>query len=624
MPLTFQPHSPKERPGLGIMKHTKPETQDSSNKSVSGTVTVSETKQTTPLVPTEVKDTEQESKLNELTKLVQMLIDEKVNSNQKTQESNSKIQKTESSKSVDSSKISQDSKPNVSSTSHQKSLRPKPIQKPQLKCELCHYTNHSTDDCYRILYCMICKREDHRTSDHEMYIASLKRSENYKAQPYQYASSSKQILKAKAKPFPPCTHCGFNDHIPDDCRNYPECEICGSYDHSTSGHNRVIQIRGGVLAESSQSNESSIRVKCNTCGSTVHSTSDHNEFDHFKRETHQGAHLVPGQWMLKEYDWCQELSAQICRATRMVENQNDVKVKQTRTDNGNEFRNHELETERKNKTLIEAARTMLNGSILSKHFLTRAVRIACYTQNRSIIVKRHDKTSNEIFKERIPDINYFHVFGCLVFIHNHKDYLGKFNAKTNDGYFLGYSFVSKAFRVFKIRRQQIKETYHVTFNEKNHVPGVIAPNEPDIPHTKNTEGPPNLINTKGTHGQNVQNDQMITQPTDVPSRNNTKVSGSITESLVPDVTQSYISNQASTSSHPIPQDRWSRDQHIELVNIIGDPSERMLTRSMAAKLKAASASECMFADFLSKIELKKVSEALKHLGWIDVMQEELN
>ncbi|GKB90835.1 hypothetical protein Tco_0963107 [Tanacetum coccineum] len=135
----------------------------------------------------------------------------------------------------------------------------------------------------RILYCMICKREDHRTSDHEMYIASLKRSENYKAQPYQYASSSKQILRAKAKPFPPCTHYGFNDHIHDDCKNYPECGICGSYDHTTSGHNHVIQIRGGVLAESSQSNESSIRVKCNTCGSTVHSTSDHNEFDHFKR-----------------------------------------------------------------------------------------------------------------------------------------------------------------------------------------------------------------------------------------------------------------------------------------------------------------------------------------------------
>ncbi|GJU12302.1 hypothetical protein Tco_1134698 [Tanacetum coccineum] len=88
MPLTFQPHSPRERLGLGIMKHTKPETQDSLDKSVSGTVTVSETEPTTTSVPTEVKDTEQESKINEF----QMLINEKVNSAQKTQESNSQIQ----------------------------------------------------------------------------------------------------------------------------------------------------------------------------------------------------------------------------------------------------------------------------------------------------------------------------------------------------------------------------------------------------------------------------------------------------------------------------------------------------------------------------------------------------
>ncbi|GKG08110.1 hypothetical protein Tco_0333942, partial [Tanacetum coccineum] len=80
----------------------------------------------------------------------------------------------------------------------------------------------------------------------------------------------------------------------------------------------------------------------------------------------------------------------------------------------------------------------------------------------------------------------------------------------------------------------------------------------------------------------------------------------------------------STSSHPSPQDRWSRDQHIKLVNIIGNPSEGMLTRSMAAKLTAASASECLFADFISKIEPKKVFEVLKHPGWVDAMQKELN
>nr|GEX04481.1 hypothetical protein [Tanacetum cinerariifolium] len=54
-----------------------------------------------------------------------------------------------------------------------------------------------------ILYYMICKKEDHRTSDHEMYTTSLKMSENDKAQPYQYASPSQKILKAREKPFPP-------------------------------------------------------------------------------------------------------------------------------------------------------------------------------------------------------------------------------------------------------------------------------------------------------------------------------------------------------------------------------------------------------------------------------------
>nr|GEW51927.1 hypothetical protein [Tanacetum cinerariifolium] len=102
-----------------------------------------------------------------------------------------------------------------------------------------------------------------------------------------------------------------------------------------------------------------------------------------------------------------------------------------------------------------------------------------------------------------------------------------------------------------------------------HVPEVITLNEPDIPHTEDAEGPPNLINTEGTHEQNVQDEQIITQYTKGPSRNNTKVSVSIIESLVPDVPKSQLSNQASTSSHLVPQNRWSKDQHIKLANIIG-------------------------------------------------------
>nr|GEW26773.1 retrovirus-related Pol polyprotein from transposon TNT 1-94 [Tanacetum cinerariifolium] len=74
----------------------------------------------------------------------------------------------------------------------------------------------------------------------------------------------------------------------------------------------------------------------------------------------------------------------------------------------------------------------------------------------------------------------------------------------------------------------------------------------------------------------------------------------------------------------VPQDRWSQDKHIELVNIIGNPGAGMLTRAMAKQLSAASARECLFVDFLSEEEPKKVSEALKHPGWVDAMQDELN
>ncbi|GJW26769.1 retrovirus-related pol polyprotein from transposon TNT 1-94 [Tanacetum coccineum] len=72
---------------------------------------------------------------------------------------------------------------------------------------------------------------------------------------------------------------------------------------------------------------------------------------------------------------------------------------------------------------------------------------------------------------------------------------------------------------------------------------------------------------------------------------------------------------------PAPQDRWSQDKHIELVNIIGNPRAGMLIRSMAKQLSAISAHECLFVDFLFEEETKKVSEALKRPGWVDAIDE---
>ncbi|GJU78815.1 hypothetical protein Tco_1275885 [Tanacetum coccineum] len=75
---------------------------------------------------------------------------------------------------------------------------------------------------------------------------------------------------------------------------------------------------------------------------------------------------------------------------------------------------------------------------------------------------------------------------------------------------------------------------------------------------------------------------------------------------------------------PALQDRWSQDKHIELVNIIGDPGAGMLTQAMARELSVASAHKCLFVDFLSEKEPKKVSKALEHHGWVDAMKDALN
>ncbi|GJZ54062.1 retrovirus-related pol polyprotein from transposon TNT 1-94 [Tanacetum coccineum] len=262
-----------------------------------------------------------------------------------------------------------------------------------------------------------------------MYIASLKRSENYKAQPYQYASPSKQILRAKAKL---SHHAHTVRHIRE-----PIWYLDSGCSRSMTGVKSYLQ---KYVEQPGPKFNDKQRTIFNANKEIVLVAPKRNDVYVLNMSS-----LTPNRVYL---------FAKVSESKGIYQN---FSSPYTPEQNG--------VAKRKNKTLIEAARTLLNGLGLSKHFWTEAVRIAYYTQNKSIIVKRHDKTPYEIFKERFPDISYFHMFGCPVFIHNHKDHLGKFNVKADDGYFLGYSFVSKAFRVFNTRRQQVVETYHVTFNE---------------------------------------------------------------------------------------------------------------------------------------------------------------
>ena len=114
------------------------------------------------------------------------------------------------------------------------------------------------------------------------------------------------------------------------------------------------------------------------------------------------------------------------------------------------------------------ARTMLCENNLPIYFWAEAINTTSYILNRALIRPILKKTPYDLWKGKRPNISYFHVFGCICFIHNNdKNNLENFDARSDEGIFLGYSTISKAYRVFNKKTQIVKESIHVTFDESN-------------------------------------------------------------------------------------------------------------------------------------------------------------
>ncbi|GJS88756.1 retrovirus-related pol polyprotein from transposon TNT 1-94 [Tanacetum coccineum] len=186
----------------------------------------------------------------------------------------------------------------------------------------------------------------------------------------------------------------------------------------------------------------------------------------------------------------------IIKFLKMIQLRLKVPVRRIRTDNGTEFVNQTLReyyekvgishetsvarspqqngvVERRNRTLIEAARTMLIYAKALLFLWAEAVATACYTQNRSIIRLRHGKTPYELLHDKPFDLSFFHVFGALCYPINDSENLEKLQPKADIGIFIGYAPTKKAFRIYNRCTRRIIETIHVAMGFEHSSSGPV-------------------------------------------------------------------------------------------------------------------------------------------------------
>nr|GEX07598.1 hypothetical protein [Tanacetum cinerariifolium] len=158
-----------------------------------------------------------------------------------------------------------------------------------------------------------------------------------------------------------------------------------------------------------------------------------------------------------QYECEQTLDVSACTLNLSAGNLHQTSVARTPEQNG--------VVERRNRTLVEAARTMLSAAKVPLLFWAEAIATACFTQNHSIVIPRHEKTPYHIINNRKPSVKFFHIFGSICYIVRDGENLDKKKEKGDECIFVGYSNQSRAYRVFNKRTRVTMESIHVNFDE---------------------------------------------------------------------------------------------------------------------------------------------------------------
>nr|GFA93803.1 retrovirus-related Pol polyprotein from transposon TNT 1-94 [Tanacetum cinerariifolium]GFB00075.1 retrovirus-related Pol polyprotein from transposon TNT 1-94 [Tanacetum cinerariifolium] len=350
---------------------------------------------------------------------------------------------------------------------------------------------------------------------------------------------------------------------------------------------------------------------------------------------------------LLHMDLCGPMRVESVNGKKYILVRLNIPVRRIRTDNGTEFVNQTLRdyyedvgishetsvvrslqqngvVERRNRTLIEAARTMLIYAKSPLFLWAEAMATACFTQNRSIIRVRHGKTPYELLHSKLPDLPFFHVFGTLCYPTSDSENLDKLQPKADIGIFIGYAPTKKAFCIYNRHTRQIVETIHVDFDELTAMASEQSSSRPalnDMTHgtiiDQDAPSPSISLTPKEIQSsvslQDVGNDNLDME---VAHMGNDPLLGV----PFPEITSKQSSSTASPQSnvqpnHPMPHhnSKWTKD-HL-LNNIIGQ-----LSRPVSTWLQLhEQALFCYYDAFLTSVEPKTYKEALTQVCWIEAM-----
>nr|GFA79376.1 hypothetical protein [Tanacetum cinerariifolium] len=317
--------------------------------------------------------------------------------------------------------------------------------------------------------------------------------------------------------------------------------------------------------------------------------------------------------------------------------------------------------ERRNRTLVEAARTMLSGAKVPLFFWAEAIAIACFTQNRSLVIPHHEKTPYHIINDRKSSVKFFHIFGSVWYIVRDGENLDKMKEKGDECIFVGYSTQSRAYRVFNKKTRVIMESIHVNFDElpqmaSNQLSSDPVPEcqtmalnhdslSPAIQHQANVPQADRTVTTSNeldllfslmfdelhNRPSNVVSKYSAVSTADAPYQQTYTENDQVADDEFINIFSTSVQDQRETSSRHVDslnmhtfyqrypsEHRWTKYHPLE--QVIGNPSQSVKTRRQLE----SDAEMCMFALTVNRTEPKNIKEAMADSVWIESMQKELH